>query len=173
MQLVLIRFFLIFLLIWFFFSFFVSPSGHYFQYQEFTAELVAKLLNAMGEDHLWLYHGEYKTEIYARDGAHISVAGSGGQYPYMFFIAAVMAWPGGWLRRSAMLIAGLALLFSASVLTVLGAYMIDVYHPVQFDLFKKYIAPTALVSLVIVLFFTWTVISGAKPDFGESPVKPL
>lgn len=92
------------------------------------------------------------------------VRGCDGIGTALLLAAAIVAFPGGWSRKLGGLALGLALVYVANLVRIVGLYFVVAYRGDWFQFLHTYLVPVAFVALVAVFFAWWAARAAGTAD---------
>ncbi|MBT8148824.1 MAG: hypothetical protein KJO24_02755 [Gammaproteobacteria bacterium] len=106
------------------------------------------------------------TKILQQEGSKVFIIvarGCDASTVFAVLIATVTAWPGRWLVKLPVVLAGLTLMFMLNIMRIAGMLLVEIYNPDYFDMFHEWVLPSALVVGALLYFYVWVVFSGRHP----------
>lgn len=139
------------------YEYFIVGTEVFFSYLEISTSLAAKLLAFMGEPYQINEKLGYLTEIRSLDvDAFVVVAkGCDGSVTFAVLISTIIAWRSTLLTKVIGLGLGIALMLTLNIGRIAGLFLVDVYLPLEFDLYHEWIFPTGLVMSALIYFNIW------------------
>ena len=135
------------------------------RYVNFGATLVSHVLSASGETiELARLDDGTLGELRTHDNASVYFDANTDGLTIMFtLLAAMLAWPGGLLKKLISILLGLTTIFALNIFRVAAMLKVNVYWPLQMNLLNDWILPAVLVCSAALVFFIWIKISGRHP----------
>ena len=143
------------------YTFFLIDSKLYLLYLESMHSSTSALLNWIGLDHQakfnhYLRAGSLKTDLWAE----VSVdSRTDAILEITILIAAISAWSSRLTPKILYITAGLFIFYGLAILRITAAMLVDQYAPLRYEIIATWVLPIALIVLVLLYFYIWTLIA--------------
>ena len=158
---------IIFFLLYFSYEKLLVDTPLFSHYLELCTQLASQLLSVIGVEHQWIYGTEdLKTRLADGElGAFIDITKhSDASMVYAILIACIAAWPGNIAKKLAALALGVAIMLALNIARIASMLIVDIYVPLQFELYSTMILPGILIAAAVAYFIFWIRISGTHPS---------